>query len=75
MPSLAWMYERARLEEDVVIHECPSPFDDGLLENVLGVKHNIHSNISCSTDLGVPVLRRRKWTALVRKSGLTVERS
>ena len=80
---LAWIYMMRSVRPLVIIHECTPLFPYKVFELLLNTgisdpqqHYTVNSMISCSTSLGVPCKRKRRYTVLCcnRRAGAFISR-
>ena len=67
---LAWLGQRRKIRELIVVHENVGEFPLALLQEELGMYYIIEprlSQIVCSSQLGQPYERVRRWSILINK--------
>ena len=68
---LLWLRGVVLVDPDAVVHECTPSFDIKTVQNMQGRKWRIHDVTFCTSDMGVPVRRRRKYSLIINISKVT----
>ena len=66
-PCLAWLFYIATTRPRMVVHECVPGFDVPVVEDFLEALYEIQSLVFCTSDLGMPNTRRRRYTLMLLK--------
>ena len=69
LPFLFWARERHFQGEDIIIIECTPQIDHATIADILP-EYTLHMFDVCSSALGVPATRRRKYSVLLRNNRL-----
>ena len=59
---LTWAVMMRGIQPHIIIHECVARFDYTELANILGPSYSVESVVFNPTNMGLPVLRRRRYT-------------
>ncbi len=67
LPCLVWMFWVRFQQPDIVLHECVTRFQEEVLVRLLGDLYDVEAVVTSPSKLGIPSMRRRKYTMCIRK--------
>ena len=67
---LAWAFETKFWAPDLIVHECTSDFDIGMLQRIFGEAYIIQSLVFSPVSLGIPASRPRRYTLMIARDSL-----
>ena len=62
-----WAWLTVNLKPHFIVHECTPDFDEGLLRGIFEPLFLVFSYVFCSTQLGWPCKRQRRYSLLILK--------
>jgi hypothetical protein len=71
LPFVAWAFTVRAWRPSIIIHECTPTFDDSIFTLIFNDdvdEYDIQSFVFSPEDIGVPLMRNRRWTILVHKT-------